>query len=195
VEFLRALSPWIASAVRHTGFFTPDFLGLQKNLMFADYSDWDIVMSTGNTHPLHSWLWHMNLSHHVATCSTVHSYAFHPLTLIGSVVILVHLNSRSFFILPKYFNYAMINSFQILFYSLFTSHPTMWHHTVSDTGSIVKQTTERKLVSYFIRRKWKVFENEFWEDCFNLREVVTGRWRKLHNEDLCNLFISPNISD
>jgi hypothetical protein len=51
---------------------------------------------TGNTRPLHSWLWHMNMSHHVATCSIVHSYAFHPLTLIGSAVGSVQLNSRSF---------------------------------------------------------------------------------------------------
>jgi hypothetical protein len=143
--------------VRPTGFFTPDFLGLQKNLMFALCSNWDTVMRTGDTHPLHSWLWHMYMSPHVAACSKVHSYAFHPLTLIGSAVVSVKLNSRSFFILPHTSVKAMINSFQILFCSLFTSHPTIWHHTIWDAGSIVQHTTKRKW--YLYRKK----VNDVWE--------------------------------
>jgi hypothetical protein len=39
-----------------------------------------------------------------------------------------------------------------------------------------------------------VFENRVLRRKFGSeREVVMGVWRKLHNEELCNLYSSPNI--
>jgi hypothetical protein len=40
----------------------------------------------------------------------------------------------------------------------------------------------------------KVFENRVFREIFGpKRDVVTGEWRKLHNEKLNNLYCSPNI--
>jgi hypothetical protein len=40
----------------------------------------------------------------------------------------------------------------------------------------------------------KVFENRVLRRIFGLkRDEVTGDWRKLHNEELHNLYSSPNI--
>jgi hypothetical protein len=39
-----------------------------------------------------------------------------------------------------------------------------------------------------------VFENRVLRTIFGpKRDEVTGDWRKLHNEELCNLYFSPNI--
>jgi hypothetical protein len=39
-----------------------------------------------------------------------------------------------------------------------------------------------------------VFENRVLRRIFGQRrDEVTGDWRKLHNEELCNLYSSPNI--
>ena len=40
----------------------------------------------------------------------------------------------------------------------------------------------------------RVFENRLLRRIFGpKREVVTGEWRKLHNEELTDLYSSPNI--
>jgi hypothetical protein len=38
-----------------------------------------------------------------------------------------------------------------------------------------------------------VFENRVLRRLFGPRREVTGDWRKLHNEELHNLYSSPNI--
>jgi hypothetical protein len=41
---------------------------------------------------------------------------------------------------------------------------------------------------------WRVFENRVLRRIFGLkRDEVIGGWRKLHNEELHNLYGSPNI--
>jgi hypothetical protein len=43
-------------------------------------------------------------------------------------------------------------------------------------------------------RKLRVFENRVVRRIFGpKRDKVTGEWRKLHNEELKNLYSSPNI--
>jgi len=43
-------------------------------------------------------------------------------------------------------------------------------------------------------RRLRVFENRVLRRIFGLkRDEVTGEWRKLHNEELNNLYSSPNI--
>ena len=43
-------------------------------------------------------------------------------------------------------------------------------------------------------RKLRVFENKVLRKIFGpRRDEVTGEWRKLHNEELNNLYSSPNI--
>jgi hypothetical protein len=43
-------------------------------------------------------------------------------------------------------------------------------------------------------RRLKVFENRVLKRIFGpKRGEVTGKWRKLHNEDLTDLYSSPNI--
>jgi len=43
-------------------------------------------------------------------------------------------------------------------------------------------------------RRLRVFENRVLRRVFGpKREEVTGEWRKLHNEELCNLYSLPNI--
>jgi hypothetical protein len=40
----------------------------------------------------------------------------------------------------------------------------------------------------------RVFENRVLKGIFGLkRDEVTGGWRKLHNEELCDLYSSPSI--
>jgi hypothetical protein len=47
---------------------------------------------------------------------------------------------------------------------------------------------------YCHRHKLKVFENKVLRRIFGLRrDEVIGGWRKLHNEDLHNLYSSPSI--
>jgi hypothetical protein len=39
-----------------------------------------------------------------------------------------------------------------------------------------------------------VFENKVLRRIFGLkRDVMMGEWRKLHNEELCNLYSAPSI--
>jgi hypothetical protein len=38
-----------------------------------------------------------------------------------------------------------------------------------------------------------VFENRVLRRIFGPKREVTGGWRKLHNDDLNNLYLSPNI--
>jgi len=43
-------------------------------------------------------------------------------------------------------------------------------------------------------RKLRVFENMVLRRIFeNRRDVVTGEWRRLHNEELNDLYSSPSI--
>jgi hypothetical protein len=43
-------------------------------------------------------------------------------------------------------------------------------------------------------RRLRVFENRVWRRVFGpKRDEVTGEWRKLHNEELNDLFTLPNI--
>ena len=43
-------------------------------------------------------------------------------------------------------------------------------------------------------RKLKVFENMVWRRIFGpRRDEVTAEWRRLHNEELNDLYSTPNI--
>ena len=43
-------------------------------------------------------------------------------------------------------------------------------------------------------RRLRVFENRVLKRIFGpKRDEVTGEWRKLHNDELCDLYCSPNI--
>jgi hypothetical protein len=43
-------------------------------------------------------------------------------------------------------------------------------------------------------RRLRVFENRLLSSIFGpKRDEVTGEWRKLHNEELTDLYSSPNI--
>jgi hypothetical protein len=50
------------------------------------------------------------------------------------------------------------------------------------------------LHSYLPKYEEGCFENRVWRRIFGLkRDEVTGDWRKLHNEELHNLYSSPSI--
>jgi len=43
-------------------------------------------------------------------------------------------------------------------------------------------------------RRLRVFENRVWRRIFGpKRDEVTGEWRKLHNEELNDMYSAPNI--
>jgi len=42
-------------------------------------------------------------------------------------------------------------------------------------------------------RRLRVFENRVLRLCGSKRDEVTGEWRKLHNEELRDLYSLPNI--
>lgn len=95
---VRASSP-------HTPRGLHDFPSLQKNLTFANHSNWDSVTSTGNT-LLHGWQQHTNVSQPVPNCSTdsaVYPANSTPITLSQSAVISMQLNAGNFLILPCMF--------------------------------------------------------------------------------------------
>ena len=43
-------------------------------------------------------------------------------------------------------------------------------------------------------RRLRGFENRVWRIFGAKRDEVTGEWRKLHNEELNDLYCSPNIA-
>jgi hypothetical protein len=51
------------------------------------------------------------------------------------------------------------------------------------------------MLSLKLRKKYEltVFEKRMWRLSEPKREEVTGSWRKLHNEELHNLYFSSNV--
>jgi len=59
---------------------------------------------------------------------------------------------------------------------------------------VVLYGCETWLLTLREERRLRVFENRVLRKIFGLkRQEVTGQWRKLHNEELNNLYSSPNI--
>jgi uncharacterized membrane protein len=63
---------------------------------------------------------------------------------------------------------------------------------------VLKQTLKTKAVFYFSyetnTHRLRVFENRVLRRIFgSQRDEVTEEWRKLHNEELRDLYSSPNI--
>jgi uncharacterized membrane protein len=53
---------------------------------------------------------------------------------------------------------------------------------------------QKVVVSYIEERRLRVFENRVLRKIFGpKRDEVTGEWRKLHNEELRDLYSSLNI--
>ena len=52
---------------------------------------------------------------------------------------------------------------------------------------------ETRLLTLRAKHRLRVFENGVLRIFGPKRDVVTGEWRKLHHEDLNNLYSSPNI--
>jgi hypothetical protein len=49
-------------------------------------------------------------------------------------------------------------------------------------------------LTYRVENRLRVFENTALRKIVGLkRDEVTGDWRRLHNEELCKLYCSPNI--
>jgi hypothetical protein len=98
---VTALFPQTAGTFK--GVSTVHFSSLRKNFKYFHFSTWDVVMSNGNTHPLHGHLSHTNASQNILLLHTQHDLLpahSSPFTLTGSTVTLLWRNSRNVLIIP-----------------------------------------------------------------------------------------------